>query len=89
MVEDEDRDRYVAVMHEAIRPGGHLILAAFGPEGPTECSGLPVRRYSAEKLSALLWPGFRLIDSDLADHPTPSGSRQQFLFTHFKRRDSP
>ena len=85
MVEDEDRDAYLAVLRAAIVPGGHLILATFGPQGPAECSGLPVRRYDAATLSALLGPGFRLLDSELADHRTPSGAKQQFLFAHFER----
>jgi SAM-dependent methyltransferase len=86
MVEDADRDRYIAVMRGAIRLGGHLILATFGPEGPTECSGLPVCRYGVDELSKLLGHDFRLIDSALLEHHTPSGSAQQFIFTQFQRR---
>lgn len=85
MVEDADRDAYLAVLRSAIVPGGKLILATFGPQGPTECSGLPVRRYGASRLAALLGPGFRLLDSELLDHRTPSGANQQFLFAHFER----
>lgn len=89
MVEDEDRDAYLAVLRSAIEPGGHLVLATFGPQGPTQCSGLPVRRYDAARLAALLGPGFRLLDSELADHRTPAGTAQQFLFTHFERLPEP
>jgi SAM-dependent methyltransferase len=85
MVDDGDRDGYLAVLHSAIRPGGHLILATFGPEGPTECSNLPVQRYSAEQLSDLLAVDFKLIDSQLTTHRTPSDLRQQFLYAHFRR----
>ncbi len=87
MVEDTDRDRYIAVMRAAIGPGGHLILATFGPDGPTECSNLPVRRYGAEELAASLSEGFRLVASQSAEHRTPSGSVQQFLYAHFQRSE--
>lgn len=85
MVEPADREAYLTVLRRSLRPGGHLILATFGPEGPTECSGLPTRRYGADQLAGLLAPDFRLVDSQLAEHTTPSGSRQQFVYTHFQR----
>jgi len=85
MVDDEDRDSYLGVMRAAIRPAGHLILATFGPEGPTECSGLPTRRYGADELVDLLSDSFRPLGTRLVEHRTPSGSKQQFLFAHLRR----
>ncbi len=86
MVEDSDRDRYIAVMRAAVRPGGYLILATFGPEGPTECSNLPVRRYSAEELADLLAEDFGLCDSESVDHRAPSGFAQEFVYARFRRK---
>lgn len=80
----EEQERYVAVLRSALEDGGHVILATFGPAGPTRCSGLPVQRYSAEHLSALLGPGFHLHRSALEDHYTPAGVAQQFLFTRWQ-----
>ena len=85
MVAADERDHYLSVLRAAIRPGGHLIIATFGPDGPTSCSNLPVRRYDAEELLALLGGQFELLRSQLVDHETPSGSTQQFLFAHFVR----
>ncbi len=84
MVEEADRDGYLAALRSAVRPGGHLVLATFGPRGPSECSGLPTRRYGAEQLAALL-PDFRLRTHRLVDHRTPAGAVQQFLYAHFRR----
>lgn len=84
MVDDTDRDSYIATLSTAIKPGGHLVLATFGPDGPTRCSNLPVRRYSAAELAALLADNFELVDSSLSDHDTPSGSTQQFVYTHLR-----
>src|SRR5258708_21597124 len=36
----------------AVKPGGHVLVSTFGPEGPTKCSGLEVARYDAESLHA-------------------------------------
>ena len=85
MVEEADRAAYLAALRSALQLRGHLVLATFGPDGPTECSGLPTCRYSAETLAGLLGGDFRLLASRLVDHTTPSGSRQQFLYTHFQR----
>jgi SAM-dependent methyltransferase len=69
----------------ALRPNGHAIIATFALEGPERCSGLPVVRYDAAKLSAALGSVFQLIEARRQDHRTPSGSTQQFQFSVFKR----
>lgn len=80
LVEPDRRQRYLDVLGAALAPGGHLILATFGPLGPTRCSGKPVHRYSAADLDALLAPRYRLIRSEIEDHLTPAGQPQQFLY---------
>jgi len=77
---EEERARYVARVRHAVRPGGHVIVAAFGPAGPTTCSGLEIRRYGAGAMHAEFGPGFRLLDSLREDHRTPSGGLQQFTY---------
>ena len=86
MVEPSDREAYLATLGRALRPAGHLIIATFGPEGPTQCSGLAVRRYSADDLSAWLGAEFECEDDELVAHETPSGNRQQFLNARFRRK---
>jgi SAM-dependent methyltransferase len=80
LVEPDRRQRYLDVLGTALAPGGHLILATFGPLGPTRCSGKPVQRYSAADLDALLAPRYRLVRSEIEDHLTPAGQPQQFLY---------
>jgi SAM-dependent methyltransferase len=89
MVGSADRDAYLAALHRALRPGGHLILATFGPDGPTQCSGLPVSRYDAESISQTLGTDFELVSSRLTEHRTPSGKAQQLLYAHLKRGSAP
>lgn len=78
------QEQYVAALRGALASRGHVILATFGPGGPSRCSGLPVQRYSAEMISALLGQGFELRGSVLADHHTPAGVAQQFLHTRWQ-----
>lgn len=44
----DDRIAYVRQIAHAVKPGGHVIVSTFGPEGPKKCSGLDVVRYDAE-----------------------------------------
>ena len=84
MVEPADRDRYLRTLRGALQPGGHLVLAGFGPEAPPTCSGLPVRRYRPDEVRELL-PDFELVSSRFQLHNTPSGNRQQFFYAHLVR----
>lgn len=80
LTDPEDRRRYVAQVRHALRPGGFVLVAAFGPDGPTHCSGLPVVRYSPERLHAEFGRGFELLESAQEEHHTPSGKSQQFIY---------
>ena len=85
MVDPGDREGYLAVLRRTLRPGGHLLLATFGPEGPTQCSGLPVVRYGSGDLSRALDQGFELLSSSLQEHITPAGNPQQFHYARLIR----
>lgn len=76
----EDRAAYVRQVARAVRRGGHVIVATFGPEGPDKCSGLDVVRYDAEHLHGEFGPKFRLLDSVTELHETPWGTPQQFMY---------
>lgn len=86
MVEEADQAAYLESLGRVLRPGGHLVLATFGPAGPTSCSGLPVRRYGATELDAALGPGFERLAAETAVHTTPRGTAQQFQYALFRRR---
>ncbi len=75
-----DREHYVAQARRAVRPGGHLIVASFSLEGPEECSGLDVVRYSPASMHEEFGQGFRLLDSVEEDHHTPAGRVQAFVY---------
>lgn len=79
LTEDAQLDRYVATAEAAVAPGGHLIVSTFGPEGPTSCSGLPVRRWDHRGLAARFGESFRAVDATTSVHTTPRGISQQFV----------
>lgn len=83
---EEERQRYLDALHQGVRPGGHVIMATFGPSGPERCSGLATRRYDAAALAAELGAGFALVQSALLIHRTPADVQQQFLYCWFNRR---
>ena len=78
----EQRAAYVRQVAAAVRPGGHVIVSTFGPEGPTKCSGLDVVRYDEESLRKQFGVRFRLEESSKELHQTPSGATQQFLYCY-------
>ncbi len=86
LVAPADRAAYVARMKQALRPGGHAIIATFAIDGPEKCSGLPVNRYDPAELARELGEGFVLIESRRHDHATPWNSKQRFQFSLFRRQ---
>jgi trans-aconitate methyltransferase len=85
MVAEADRAVYLSRLARALKPGGHAIIATFAPDGPEQCSGLPVRRYDAETLGQALGPEFRLVGTRHHEHVTPLGAAQPFQFSVFHR----
>lgn len=76
----EARLRYVELVRRAVKPGGHVLVATFGPEGPERCSGLEVVRFTEEGIHAEFGREFRKIGGDTEIHTTPWGSVQQFVY---------
>ncbi len=86
LTDPADRQSYVEAANRAIASNGYLVLATFGPEGPQRCSGLEVRRYSAERLQDLFGDHFHLGGHHLEEHFTPMGSIQQFLYSWWRAK---
>lgn len=82
LTKSEERLAYVRNVAWAVKPGGHVIVSTFGPEGPEKCSGLDVMRYDAESLHHEFGTRFRLVESSKELHQTPFGTTQQFLYCH-------
>ena len=88
LTDPAQRAAYVAQVRRAVKPGGHVIVATFGPDGPLECSGLPVVRYAPEALHSEFdrfghdRHDFELLEHATEVHQTPSGKLQHFVYCH-------
>jgi ubiquinone/menaquinone biosynthesis C-methylase UbiE len=76
----EERHSYVEMVLRAVKPGGLVLVATFSEDGPTECSGLPVMRYSADELHSEFGEPFALLGHEKESHETPSGKVQEFVY---------
>jgi SAM-dependent methyltransferase len=89
LTEENDRSAYVARLKQALKAGGHAIIATFALDGPERCSGLPVVRYDPESLGQILGSAFHVVDRRQHRHKTPWGTEQSFQFSVFRRTELP
>ncbi len=78
----DDRQRYITLVNHALKPGGHIIVATFAPDGPARCSGLEVMRYAPEELHSVFGDNFTLMHSENEQHHTPFGTEQSFIYCY-------
>jgi ubiquinone/menaquinone biosynthesis C-methylase UbiE len=76
------REHYVNQVRRCLKPGGHIVVATFGEEGPERCSGLEVVRYSADALHGEFGTSFRKVSSSVENHVTPWGAEQEFVYCY-------
>lgn len=84
----EQRAAYVRQVLRTVKPGGHVIVSTFAEDGPLQCSGLPVMRYSADGLHAEFGTPFELIRHEKEEHRTPAGGIQQFVYCYCRMHNS-
>lgn len=87
LTDPADRRKYRETLTQALAPRGHVIIAAFALDGPTQCSGLDVVRYDAERIFAELGDGFELTEQVVEMHHTPWDTTQSFTYFRFQRAD--
>ena len=85
LTDPADRQAYVETVLRSVKPGGHVIVATFADDGPTQCSGLPVMRYSADALHAEFGAPFTLAAHEREEHHTPAGAVQKFVYCYCRK----
>lgn len=80
LTDPRDRAAYVDLVKRSVAPGGYVVMATFGPNGPLKCSDLDVVRYDDRGLHDQFGDRFDLLGSRLIEHVTPRGTTQQFLY---------
>lgn len=88
LTEPAQREAYVRTVFDAVRPGGHVIIATFAEDGPLQCSGLPVMRYRPDELHDQFGEAFTLLKHQKEAHRTPGGTVQQFVYCYCRRMSS-
>lgn len=82
---EDTRSAYLTQVHRAVKPGGHVLVATFGLDGPEHCSGLPVYRYDAAGIHATFGRAFEKVGDATEHHQTPSGTVQSFVYCFCRR----
>ncbi|WP_019603378.1 class I SAM-dependent methyltransferase [Teredinibacter turnerae] len=82
LTEEADRQRYIQALMKSVKPGGFVIVATFAENGPEQCSGLPVRRYSASGLHSEFGAQFQLLGHENEIHHTPFNTSQHFVYCY-------
>lgn len=82
----DQRRAYIQQVERSLQAGGYLLMATFALDGPLQCSGLPIIRYSPETLQAELGENFVLHKQLTEAHLTPSGNIQHFVYCLFQKQ---
>ncbi len=85
LTKKKDIRRYVELAGKFIKRGGYLIISTFSKEGPKQCSGLDITRYSEDTIKETVGKRFNLIKSFKEIHTTPFNTKQSFIYSVFKR----
>ena len=85
LTNQEDRQTYVATVLRSVKLGGHVIIATFAKDGPLQCSGLPVMRYTPDELHAEFGASFILAHHEREEHHTPFGTVQKFIYCYCRK----
>jgi SAM-dependent methyltransferase len=85
LAEPAQQQRYRDALLRALKPGGYFMIGVFDLDAPPRCSGLPVKRYSAEILCNNFAREFRLQRHHHEIHRTPSGVEQSYVYCLFQR----
>jgi Methyltransferase domain len=81
----QDQRRYLHALEAATEPAAVAIFGCFAPDGPQQCSGLPVARYSATELADRLGIKWALVREDREEHVTPAGAVQPFTWATLRK----
>jgi SAM-dependent methyltransferase len=85
LVHPDDRQAYVEIVQQALRPEGNLVITTFGPQGPEQFGGAPVLWYTARTLPDALGRQFELAEHALGTLRTRSGEAHPLLQCRFRR----
>lgn len=81
--EDSDIEKYIDAV--SITDSGKLVVGTFSESGPEKCSGIAIKQYTVDSMTARFGLRFKQIGHQIIDHKTPSGKVQNFVFCVFEK----
>jgi SAM-dependent methyltransferase len=84
LTSEEQIQKYMKTARKSV--SGYLTVGTFSENGPKKCSGLDIKQYNEETLTAEMENGFEKIKCVTEDHTTPFETKQNFIFCSFKRQ---
>ncbi len=85
LTDPEQIDTYLKLVDQYVSK--YLVLGTFSEAGPTKCSGLEIQQYSEKSMTDLFGKKFDKIKCLTEYHMTPFGTKQNFLFCGFGKKD--
>lgn len=82
------QQHYIENLGKSLNPGAYVLIATFAEDGPKKCSGLDIRRYSANELIALFDDFLMPLRCFKTEHFTPFDTLQRFTFCLFQYKQS-
>ena len=86
LTQQENIDKYVALINNAMQDNGNFLLGTFSENGPLKCSGLEIKQYSENAMRQTFNQSFQAVNCFTENHTTPFNTMQNFQFCGFKRR---
>jgi len=86
LTQQENIDKYVALINNAMQDNGNFLLGTFSENGPLKCSGLEIKQYSENAMRQTFNQSFQAVNCFTENHTTPFNTIQNFQFCGFKRR---
>jgi ubiquinone/menaquinone biosynthesis C-methylase UbiE len=83
---NEEIAKYLDLARNTVKENGFVAIGTFSEQGPDQCSGLSVKKYSEYSLQEQLKKGFEKLRCFTEDHITPFRTIQNFLFCSFRRQ---
>lgn len=85
LTEQQDIEKYKAIVSKALTTNGKLILGTFSDKGPKKCSGLDITQYNEASVTQLFESDFEKMECSIEDHQTPFDTLQNFIFCSFNK----
>ncbi len=85
LTQEQEIEHYVDAVQRGIKTAGVLVIGTFSEQGAKKCSGLEIKQYSEETMSARFEKRFEKLRCITVDHTTPFNTVQNFIFCSFRR----